>query len=163
VAGDYPAPYRAQVVAEAKKRGLDPRLVLSIMKQESAFKPNARSASAARGLLQLTIDAAERYAKRAGVSRVTEDSLYQPDYAIAIGSAYLAQLSNMFAGLAEAIAASYNGGEDNAARWLARSNQNDEGIFTAEVGFSESKNYVYKVMAYYRAYRQLYTPDLKRR
>jgi soluble lytic murein transglycosylase len=162
-AAGYPAPYRFQIVSEAKKRGLDPRLVLSIMKQESQFKPNAKSPSAARGLLQLTIDAAEKYATRAGVNRVTEDSLYRPDVAIAIGSEYLAQLSNMFGGLSEAIAASYNGGEDNVARWLARSNQRDAGVFTAEVGFTESKNYVYKVMAFYRAYRQLYTSDLKRR
>lgn len=162
-AGNYPAPYRFQIVNETKKRGLDPRLVLAIMKQESQFKPNAKSPSAARGLLQLTIDAAERYGKRAGVSRVTEDSLYQPAVAIAIGSEYLRELSTMFGGLSEAIAASYNGGEDNVARWLARSNQKDAGVFTAEVGFNESKNYVYKVMAFYRAYRQLYTSDLKQR
>ena len=162
-AANYPIPYRFQVVSEAKKRGLDPRLVLSIMKQESQFKPNAKSPSAARGLLQLTIDAAERYAKRAGVNRVTEDSLYQPSVAIAIGSEYLRELSTMFGGLSEAIAASYNGGEDNVARWLARSNQKDPGVFTAEVGFSESKNYVYKVMSFYRAYRQLYDSNLKAR
>jgi peptidoglycan lytic transglycosylase len=65
--------------------------------------------------------------------------------------------------LPEAIAASYNGGEDNVARWLARSNQNDEGVFASEVGFSESKEYVFKVMAFYRAYRQLYDANLKRR
>lgn len=162
-ASGYPAPYRFQIVSEAKKQNIDPRLVLAIMKQESSFKPNAKSPSAARGLLQLTIDAADRYAPRAGVNRVTEDSLYQPSVAIAIGSAYLGQLSNMFGGLAEAIAASYNGGEDNAARWLARSNQKDEGVFTAEVGFTESKNYVYKVMSFYRAYRQLYDSNLKPR
>jgi soluble lytic murein transglycosylase-like protein/TolA-binding protein len=162
-AAGYPAPYRFQIVSEAKKRGLDPRLVLAIMKQESSFKPYAKSPSAARGLLQLTIDAAERYAKRAGINRVTEDSLYQPAVAIAIGSEYLSELSTMFGGLSEAIAASYNGGEDNVARWLARSNQKDEGVFTAEVGFTESKNYVYKVMSFYRAYRQLYTTDLKRK
>jgi soluble lytic murein transglycosylase-like protein len=162
-AADYPVPYRLQVLNEAKKRVLDPRLVLAIMKQESRFKPNAKSPSAARGLLQLTIDAAEKYSKRAGISRVTEDVLYQPGANIAIGCEYLGQLSRMFAGLPEAIAASYNGGEDNVARWLARSNQNDEGAFAAEVGFSESKGYVFKVMRYYRAYRQLYDANLKRR
>jgi soluble lytic murein transglycosylase-like protein len=160
---DYPAPYQMQIVSEAKKRGLDPRLVLAIMKQESRFKPNAKSPSAARGLLQLTIDAAQRYAARAGIKQATEDSLYRPDIAIAIGCEYLGELSRMFAGLPEAIAASYNGGEDNVARWLARSNQNDAGVFTSEIGFSESKNYVFKVLGYYRAYRQLYTADLKRK
>ncbi|MDX6529714.1 MAG: soluble lytic murein transglycosylase [Blastocatellia bacterium] len=160
---DYPAPYRFQVVSEAKKRGLDPRLVLAIMKQESAFKPNAKSPSAARGLLQLTIDAAQKYATRAGLNQVTDDSLYQPAINIAVGSEYLSELSRMFAGLPEAIAASYNGGEDNVARWLGRTNQRDEGVFASEVGFSESKNYVFKVMSYYRAYQQLYDSNLKRR
>src|SRR6266478_1362346 len=162
-ATDYPAPYRLLLVSEAKKRGLDPRLVMAIMKQESRFKPNAKSPSAARGLLQLTIDAAQKYAPRSGIKQVTEDSLYRPEIAIPIGCEYLGELSRMFAGLPEAIAASYNGGEDNVARWLARSNQNDEGVFAAEVGFSESKGYVFKVISYYRAYRQLYTTDLKRR
>jgi soluble lytic murein transglycosylase len=163
VAVDYPAPFRFQVVKEANKRGIDPRFVLAIMRQESQFKSEARSPSAARGLLQLTIDAANKYGERAGFKRVTEDMLYRPDVSIAIGSAYLADLSRMFAGLPEAMAAAYNGGEDNVARWLARSNQNDAGVFAAEVGFTESKNYVFKVMANYRAYRQLYDSKLNRR
>lgn len=160
---DYPAPFRFQVVSEAKKRGLDPRLVLSIMKQESQFKPTAKSPAAARGLLQLTIDAAQKYAGPAGLKRVTDESLFQPATNIAVGSEYLSQLSRMFAGLSEAIAASYNGGEDNVARWLGRTNQRDAGVFTAEVGFTESKNYVFKVMSFYRAYRQLYDSNLNRR
>ena len=162
-AAAYPAPFRFQVLNESKKRALDPRLVLAIMKQESQFKPNAKSPSAARGLLQLTIDAAQKYATRAGLKQVTDDSLYQPATNIAVGTEYMAELSRMFAGLAEAIAASYNGGEDNVARWLGRTNQSDAGVFAAEVGFGESKNYVFKVMSYYRAYRQLYDANLNRR
>jgi soluble lytic murein transglycosylase-like protein/TolA-binding protein len=162
-ANDYPAPFRFQVVSEAKKRGLDPRLVLAIMKQESQFKPMAKSPAAARGLLQLTIDAAQKYAGPAGMKSVTDQSLFQPATNIAIGSEYISQLSRLFAGLSEAIAASYNGGEDNVARWLGRTNQRDAGVFTAEVGFSESKNYVFKVMSFYRAYRQLYDSNLNRR
>lgn len=160
--GDYPAAYASQVVREAKKRGLDPRLVLAIMKQESVFKPNAKSPAAARGLLQLTIDAAQKYAKIAGLGQVTDASLYQPATNIALGTEYMAELSRMFAGLPEAIAASYNGGEDNVARWLGRSNQSDAGVFAAEVGFTETKNYVFKVMSFYRAYKQLYDSNLTR-
>lgn len=159
----YPAPFRFQILSESKKRALDPRLVLAIMKQESQFKPNAKSPSAARGLLQLTIDAAQKYAPRAGLKQVSDDSLYQPGTNIAVGAEYIAELSRMFAGLAEAVAASYNGGEDNVARWLGRTNQGDAGVFTAEIGFTESKNYVFKVMGYYRAYRQLYDSNLNRR
>ena len=158
----YPAPFRFQVLSESKKRAVDPRLVLAIMKQESQFKPNAKSPSAARGLLQLTIDAAQKYGPRAGFRQVTDDSLYQPGTNIALGTEYIADLSRMFAGLAEAVAASYNGGEDNVGRWLGRTNQSDAGVFTAEIGFTESKNYVFKVMSNYRAYRQLYDSNLNR-
>jgi len=133
------------------------------MKQESQFKPTAKSPAAARGLLQLTIDAAQKYAAPAGLKNVSDQSLFQPATNIAIGSEYISQLSRLFAGLSEAIAASYNGGEDNVARWLGRTNQRDAGVFTAEVGFTESKNYVFKVMSFYRAYRQLYDSNLNRR
>ena len=68
-----------------------------------------------------------------------------------------------FENLYEAIAASYNGGEDNAARWLNRSKPKEPAIFTSEVGFAESKNYVFKVMNNYRIYRELYTEDLLRK
>jgi soluble lytic murein transglycosylase len=63
----------------------------------------------------------------------------------------------------EAVAASYNGGEDNAARWLNRTKPKEAGVFASEVGFAESKNYVYKVMNNYRIYRELYTEDLQRK
>jgi soluble lytic murein transglycosylase len=133
------------------------------MKQESSFKPYSKSSSAARGLLQLTFDTAGKYARRAGVNRLTEEQLYQPQTSIAIGCEYLGQLARQFANLPEAIAAAYNGGEDNVARWLARSKQHDNGVFAADIGFSETKKYVAKVMANYRAYQQLYTIDLQRR
>jgi soluble lytic murein transglycosylase-like protein len=62
------------------------------------------------------------------------------------------------------VAASYNGGEDNVERWIKRAGgKPDAGVFTAEVGFAETKNYVNKVIAGYRAYKQLYTIDLQQR
>ena len=64
---------------------------------------------------------------------------------------------------ADTVVASYNGGEDSVARWIKRARQHDPGVFTAEVGFDETKAYVNKVMANYRAYKQLYTTDLRRR
>jgi len=159
----YPVPYRESIVSAAKARKLDPRLVLAIMKQESVFRPTAKSPAGARGLLQLTIDAAQRYAPRAGLKSVTENQLYQPDVSIMVGSEYLADLFRLFPNLPEAVAASYNGGEDNVARWVKRAKQKDPGVFTSEVGFEETKGYVQKVMNNYRVYKQLYNADLSRR
>ena len=160
LAKDYPVMYRAELLRSAKTLNIDPRFVLAIMKQESSFRANAKSPSAARGLLQLVFDTALKYNKKAGYAKLDPDDLYQPSINIAIGSAYIADLKSEFGGLYEAIAASYNGGEDNAARWLNRSKPKDAGVFTSEVGFAETKNYVYKVMSNYRVYRELYTEDL---
>jgi soluble lytic murein transglycosylase len=160
---EFPAAFRSELVRYAKPRGVDPRFVLAIMKQESSFRPAAKSPSAARGLLQLVYDTALKYNKTAGFPSLQPDDLYTPSTNIAVGSAYMADLKDQFDGLYEAIAASYNGGEDNAARWLNRSKPKDPGVFVAEVGFAETKNYVLKVMNNYRVYRQLYTEDLVRR
>ena len=160
---DYPVLYRAELLRHAKSRNIDPRFVLAIMKQESSFRPEAKSPSAARGLLQLVFDTALKYNKQAGFPNLQGEDLYRPETNIAIGTVYMTELKKQFGGLYEAIAASYNGGEDNAARWLERTKPKDAGIFSAEVGFAESKNYVFKVMNNYRAYRELYTEDLLRR
>jgi soluble lytic murein transglycosylase-like protein len=162
-AGDFPAPFRDAVVRASKQQKLDPRLVLSIMRQESGFNPRAKSGAGARGLLQMTPDMAAKYAPAVNLSKVSEEDLFRPDVNILVASAYLAELHRMFPELPEAIAASYNGGEDNVARWVARTKQKDPGVFTSEVGFNESKDYVNKVMANYRAYRILYTDELKPR
>jgi soluble lytic murein transglycosylase len=162
-AAQYPAPYREAILRSATARGVDPRLVLAIMRQESGFRPRAKSQAAARGLLQLTIDTASKYAPGAGLNQLQDIELYRPETNILVGSEYLAALTRLFPNQPEAVAASYNGGEDNVARWLKRAGQRDAGVFAAEVGFSETKDYVFKVMSNYRAYRHLYTADLKPR
>ena len=63
----------------------------------------------------------------------------------------------------QAVAASYNGGEDNVARWVARAHSNDPDRYVLEIGFTQSKDYVYKVMPNYWVYQMLYTEQLKRR
>ena len=163
VADSYPAPYRQAILSAAKSRKLDPRFILALIKQESVFKPLAKSPAGARGLLQLTMDAAQKYAPAAGYNSVRESQLYQPETSIIVGAEYLEHLTKMFPEMLEPVAASYNGGEDNVARWLKRSKRKDPGVFTSEVGFDETKGYVQKVMANYRVYRRLYTADLIRR
>lgn len=160
---NYPVAFRDEVLAAAKPRRIDPRFVLAIMKQESSFRPAVKSPSAARGLLQLVIDTALKYNKKAGYPDLQPDDLYNPRTNIALGCEYIADLKDQFGGLYEAIAASYNGGEDNAARWLNRSKPKEPGVFAAEVGFAETKHYVFKVMNNYRAYRELYDENLVRK
>jgi soluble lytic murein transglycosylase len=160
---NYPIPNRDVLLKAVRGKDVDPRFVLSIMRQESGYNTRAHSGAGARGLLQLTIDVANKYAGGAGIKTVVEDDLYKPEVNVPIGVEYLSQLFKMFPNLPEAVAASYNGGEDNVERWVRRAATKDNGVFTAEIGFAESKDYAIKVMANYRAYQQLYTSDLRRR
>ncbi|MEO8648283.1 MAG: transglycosylase SLT domain-containing protein, partial [Acidobacteriota bacterium] len=160
---DYPVMYRAELLKYATPKKIDPRFVLAIMKQESSFRAAAKSPAGARGLLQLVYDTAIKYNKKAGFAQMQPDDLYSPAVNIAVGSEYIRELKAEFGDMYEAIAASYNGGEDNVARWMHRSRPKEPGIFVSEIGFAESKNYVYKVMSNYRMYQELYTENLERR
>lgn len=162
-AGEFPAPFSDSLLRATEGRSVDPRLLLAIMKQESQFNPQAKSRAGARGLMQFTPDTAAKYVKRAGLSNLSESDLFRPEVSIRLAGVYIEELLGMFPGLPEAAAASYNGGEDNVARWVKRKGHEDPGIFTAEVGFTESKDYVVRVMSNYRAYKLLYTEDLKPR
>lgn len=160
---DYPVMFSPQVIKHAKKNKIDPRFIMAIMKQESAFKANAKSPAGARGLVQLVFDTAIKYKDEAGYRNLQPDDLYNPETNLAIGSIYIRKIKDEFGGLYEAVAASYNAGEDNAARWLDRTKPKDPGLFAAEVGFAETKNYVFKVMNNYRVYRELYDENLNRK
>jgi soluble lytic murein transglycosylase len=159
----YPAPYRQAIISASKSRKLDPRFILALIRQESVFKPLAKSPAGARGLLQLTMDAAQKFGPGAGLNALRENQLYQPETSIVVGAEYLEYLTKLFPQMLEPVAASYNGGEDNVARWLQRAGRPDPGVFTSEVGFDETKGYVQKVMSNYRVYRRLYTADLIRK
>jgi len=163
VAELYPAPYRQAILNASKSRKLDPRFILALIRQESVFKPLAKSPAGARGLLQLTMDAAQKYGPGAGLNALRENQLYQPETSITVGAEYIEHLTKLFPQMLEPVAASYNGGEDNVARWLERAGRPDPGVFTAEVGFDETKGYVQKVMSNYRVYKRLYTADLIRK
>jgi soluble lytic murein transglycosylase-like protein/outer membrane protein assembly factor BamD (BamD/ComL family) len=82
VSDTYPAPYRQAILSAAKSRKLDPRFILALIRQESVFKPLAKSPAGARGLLQLTMDAAQKYGPGAGLNALSENQLYQPETSI---------------------------------------------------------------------------------
>lgn len=159
----YPTPYRAALLESAPPRGVDPRFVLAIMRQESRFRPEAKSVSAARGLMQFIPSTANEIAAQLGRRDFSQDDLYNPPIAILFGSQYMGNLFKLFPDQPQAVAASYNGGEDNVARWLTRARSNDPDIYVLEIGFTQAKDYVYKVTSNYWVYQSLYSEKLERR
>ena len=159
----YPAPYKDALLQHAPPRGVDPRLVLSIMRQESGFRANVKSVAAARGLMQFISDTSDRIAADLGRENFDQNELYYPPTAILFGSQYVSDLFKLFPGQPEAVAASYNGGEDNMKRWSGRAGSDQPGRYVPEIGFSQSKDYVWRVMANYRMYQLLYDERLDRK
>jgi soluble lytic murein transglycosylase len=133
------------------------------MRQESRFRPNVKSVAAARGLMQFIPDTSNKIAGELGRDRFDQNELYEPSTAILFGSQYIGNLFKLFPNQPDAVAASYNGGEDNMARWLGRSKSTDPGRYVPQIAYSQSKDYVWRVMANYRLYQLLYDERLSRK
>jgi soluble lytic murein transglycosylase len=159
----YPAPYAHLILQTARRYAVDPRLVLAIMRQESRFTSDAKSGSAARGLMQFITSAATKTAAGLGIENFRQSDLNSPQVAVLFGSYYLHQLGGQFPSQPSAVVASYNGGEDNVKRWVARSRSNEADRFVPEIQFAQTKDYVEKVMASYRVYSELYDENLRER
>ncbi|MBX7171769.1 MAG: transglycosylase SLT domain-containing protein [Pyrinomonadaceae bacterium] len=157
----YPTPYADSLLKFSPERNVDPRFALSIMRQESRYRADVKSVAAARGLMQFISDTSNKIAAELGKKDFKQDELYNPPTAILFGSQYLGNLFKMFPNQAPAVAASYNGGEQNMTRWLARSKSDTPDRYVPEILFTQSKDYVYKVMANYRIYQIFYDDKLK--
>jgi|CXWL01.1.fsa_nt_gi soluble lytic murein transglycosylase len=157
----YPAVFADEVARYSAERGVDPRLMMAIMRQESKFQPDAKSYAAARGLMQFISTTSTKVAGELGHKGFSQDDLYHPSTSILFGSQYVAGLFKLFPDQNEAVVASYNGGDDNMKRWLARSRSNLPDRYVPEIMFTQTKDYVYKVMANYRMYKYLYDENLK--
>jgi soluble lytic murein transglycosylase len=159
----YPAPYADSLLKYAPEKNLDARFLLSIMRQESRYRADVKSYAAARGLMQFISTTSDKIALELGRTNFKQDELYNPPTAIQFGSQYLGNLFRQFPNQPQAVAASYNGGEDNMVRWRARSKSDNPDRYVPEIVFSQSKDYVYKVLANYRVYQIFYDERLKSR
>ncbi|MDQ3321094.1 MAG: transglycosylase SLT domain-containing protein [Acidobacteriota bacterium] len=157
----YPAPYIDSLLKYAPERNVDARFMLAIMRQESRYRADVKSNAAARGLMQFISTTADKLAAGLGKTDFKQDELYNPPTAILFGAQYLSDLFKIFPNQPQAVSASYNGGEDNMTRWLARANSMDADRYVPEIAFTQSKDYVYKVLANYRVYRMFYDEKLK--
>lgn len=157
----YPAPYADAIVRAANTHRVDPRLMLAIMRQESRFRPDARSYAAARGLMQFISDTADEVAAKLEIRHFEQNDLYYPPTNIRFGAAYLEDLFADFPTRTEAVVASYNGGEDNMRRWFNRARSNLPERYVPEIAYAQTKDYVQKVIASYRVYMYLYDEQLR--
>lgn len=99
--------YDEFVKQSATRNGVDPQLVIAVMRHESGFNLRARSYKGACGLMQLMPDTARRF----GVTNI-----YDPAQNIEAGTQYLRFLLDTFNGDIELVLAGYNAGENAVVR-----------------------------------------------
>ncbi|MBX3483133.1 MAG: lytic transglycosylase domain-containing protein [Phenylobacterium sp.] len=135
----------------------EPALVLGITRQESGFDPSVRSGADARGMMQLLPSTAASVARRMG-EPYSAAQLYEPEYNMKLGSAFLGQLVNQFSGSYVMAAAGYNAGPGRPTQWTTvcgdpRGATSDPLDFIECIPFSETRNYVMRVLENMTVYR----------
>ena len=145
----FPLHHGEVIRREAARNALDPAWVAAEIRAESVFNPNARSPANAMGLMQVLPGTAANVAKRIGLSGYGgAASLYDPDTNIAIGSAYLRQLLDKYAGLPYITIAAYNAGPTPTARWQSQRPDFDPDLWIETISYKETRDYIARVLAF---------------
>lgn len=142
----FPTPYQETVSSASNRYGVSSELIYSIMRQESAFNPEARSPADAFGLMQLLPEVARRTASENNVEMKKDKDLYEPHINIPIGSAYLRELWDKFNGQFILTVASYNASEEAIYGWLRTRFRGDTLEFIEDIPYEETRGYVRLVM-----------------
>ena len=152
----YPRAYWNIIKKEAEQRGLDPYLILALIRQESLFDPDAISPASALGLMQLIPSTAGREAANMGLTYPGPDKLFEPDLNLRLGIHHLKGLREKYPNsLAKALAA-YNAGRHPVNRWEKRFASLDEEEFIERIPYRETRGYVKLVLRNYWIYKELY-------
>jgi soluble lytic murein transglycosylase-like protein len=152
----YPLAFWPRITAHTSHNGVDPFLVLSLMRQESMFDPEALSPADARGLMQLLPRTAVQVARRVGRPAPKARDLYDADVNIVLGVAHIRYLLDLYGGNAMKALAAYNGGEDAVTRWDRQSGGLDLDEWVESITYRETRSYVKKVISNQLRYESLY-------
>ncbi|HEY4345550.1 MAG TPA: lytic transglycosylase domain-containing protein [Parvibaculum sp.] len=152
----YPVSYMPAYAAKGPP--VEKALVYGLSRQESEFDPGAMSPVGARGLMQLMPATARTTARQISVpysaSRLTSD----PAYNAMLGSAHLGDLIDGYSGSYVMSIAAYNAGATRVSEWQGlygdpRSTAVDPIDWIENIPFSETRNYVQRVMENLEIYR----------
>lgn len=148
----FPTPYRDLMQAHINENALDEAWVYGLIRQESRFIGVARSSAGASGLMQVMPATAKWIAKRLGMTGYQPAMITQLDTNMRFGTHYMRYTLDRMDGQALMATAAYNAGPSRPKRWAAQQPL-DGPIYADTIPFTETRDYVKKVMAnaYYYA------------
>lgn len=144
--------------AISRKPEVERAYVLAITRQESEFNPNAVSRVGARGLMQFMPATAKAEARLRGLPYQQAWLTADPGYNMTLGGLHLDTLIKQFGGSYIMTAAAYNAGPSRPSQWVRdygdpRTGQIDPIDWVEFIPFSETRNYVQRVMENIQVYR----------
>ena len=154
----YPLTHFEIVKTEASKNGIDPYLVMAIIKTESGFNNEATSKKEAKGLMQIMDTTASDINSEINVVDDVNDNLYDENINIALGCKYFSNLVKKYNGNYYIAICAYNAGMGNVDKWLEQGiiNKDLNNYKDISLPFKETENYLMKVIIRYKMYRFLY-------
>ena len=153
----FPRAWEAIVARESEATHVPTPLTWSIMREESAFNPDAHSVADAIGLMQLIAPTARATARGTPLPS-DEEALHRPEVSIALGTRLLSSLRASFPARPALAIAAYNGGGRAVRRWLGEHGGDDFDVFVERIPFEETRAYLKRVLASQAAYAYLYAP-----
>jgi soluble lytic murein transglycosylase len=151
----YPDGFADLLLEQTGRFGVDPLLMLAIMRQESSFEPRAQSGAQAMGLTQVTPPTARAIAARLGYADFELRDLFKPTRSLEFGTWYMGTMLREFDHRAFPALAAYNAGGGNVTRWIDRYGD-DPDVLIELVPFAETQSYLRIVYDNYRHYQLLY-------
>jgi soluble lytic murein transglycosylase len=144
----FPTPYHDVMRAQTDMLGLDMAWVYGLIRQESRFILNARSHVGASGLMQLMPATARYVARKIGMSDYSPSRVNDIKTNIALGTHYLNMVLHDLDGSQALATAAYNAGPGRPRVWRSTLPGRVEGaIFAESIPFTETRDYVKKVLS----------------
>lgn len=138
---------------QAAEKDVDAALIAAVIYSESKFRDQTSSAGA-RGLMQITPEAAEFIERQSGGTTFELGDLADPELNIRYGTFLLRELLERYDGDEAAALAAYNAGPGNADEW------GGAGLSIEDIEFPETRAYVEEVLEKKEEYRREYAMEL---
>jgi soluble lytic murein transglycosylase len=151
----YPRPYAEIVGEQARKNALAPSLIYAVMREESAFDPDAESPADAYGLMQLILPTAKHAARPLGLPH-DRVSLKRPSVNIPLGARVLGNYRDKFPEDPLLAVAAYNAGPGAAQRWRKERPGASFDLWVELIPYVETRRYIKRVLGSAAVYAIVY-------
>ena len=154
----HESPYDPIITSVAHDEGVDPFLIRALIWRESRFLPNTHGTADERGLMQITPEAGQIWAKANKISNFSPDNLYDPETNIRAGTWYLNRSIHRWSQVnaddpVTFALAEYNAGRSNALRWVDPANPQDHNAFLQRITYAGTRKYVEVILEQRAKYR----------